>query len=80
MEAYAQEVNEFKKNVTIARSEVERLKEENAAYKKQNLKLTEELKAEEDDANERRDIDNRNEGTLAAYVGGDVDQLKAKVK
>ena len=36
METYANEVNELRKNMTISRTETERLKEENAALKKLN--------------------------------------------
>ena len=56
METYANEVNELRKTMTITRSEIDRMKEENAAYKKQNQKLVDELKAEEEDVNDQRDI------------------------
>jgi hypothetical protein len=56
METYANEVNELRKTMTITRSEIDRMKEENAAYKKQNQKLVDELKALEEDANDQRDI------------------------
>lgn len=80
METYANEVNELRKTMTITRSEIDRMKEENAAYKKQNQKLVDELKAQEEDVNDQRDIGNRNDKTLQLYIGGDVDQLKEKVK
>ena len=56
METYANEVNELRKTMTITRSEIDRMKEENAAYNKQNQKLVDELKAEEEDVNDQRDI------------------------
>ena len=56
------------------------MKEENAAYKKQNQKLLDDLKALNEDDDDKRDLENRNKQSLTAYVGGDIEEKKAKIK
>jgi hypothetical protein len=80
MEASAKEVTELQKRMQIAQSTSDRLKEENAAYKKQNAKLVDDLKALEDDYGEKTNIERRNDIALQGGITADSEALKAKVK
>jgi hypothetical protein len=49
MKAYATEVNDLRKNLAIQKTDCDRLRDENAAYKRQTQKLIEDIKALEGD-------------------------------
>jgi hypothetical protein len=49
MKAYATEVNDLRKNLAIQKTDGDRLRDENTAYKRQTQKLIEDIKALEGD-------------------------------
>lgn len=78
MKAYATEVNDLRKNLAIQKTDCDRLRDENAAYKRQTQKLIEDIKALEGD--EGVNIEQQNARILQAYINGDTETLKKKVK
>lgn len=78
MKAYATEVNDLRKNLAIQKTDGDRLRDENTAYKRQTQKLIEDIKALEGD--EGVNIEQQNARILQAYINGDTETLKKKVK
>lgn len=78
MKAYATEVNDLRKNLAIQKTDCDRLRDENTAYKRQTQKLIEDIKALEGD--EGVNIEQQNARILQAYINGDTETLKKKVK
>ena len=78
MKTYATEVNDLRKNLAIQKTDGDRLRDENAAYKRQTQKLIEDIKALE--ADDQVNIEQQNARLLQAFINGDTEALKNKIK